>query len=314
MVLIIEVDAYLSLAEDVLRRVRRPLSAHEILRSAYENGMAPSHLRGRTQHKTLGARLSEDILHQREASRFYRTAPGRFLLRELADDESIPEELRRPIVARRRRRNLAQKRSLAFNRLELERARGTSYAIDASTVLNLIEHGNFHYATSAAERSLDEVVVWAFMLVIRAGCVLTYRQGHYREHRDTFMHRRTIGFYTPVIDNDLSLFEQTDHGIVSSGVRALAADLDLQEQELWPVLSERSRLASFLYPQSDPSSDLLAVVAFSCPDWLDPITKRLAINDLEWLDLRSPPNHCEDFDPWSQAILSEARHLALAIG
>lgn len=307
-------DAYLTLAEDVLRRVRRPLSAHQILRSAYENDMAPPHLRGRTQHKTLGARLSEDILHHREASRFYRTAPGRFLLRELADDDSIPEELRRPIVARRRRRNLAQKRSLAFHRSELENARRGSYAIDTSAVLNLIEHGSFHYATSAPQRGPDEVVVWAFMLVIRAGCVLTYRQGHYREHRDTFMHRRTIGFYAPVSDDDLSLFEQSDHGIVSSGIKALATDLDLQERELWPVLNERSKLETFLYPQSHPSSDLLAVVAFSCPDWLDPTSKRLAINDLEWLDLRSPPNHCEDFDPWSQAILSEACYLALASG
>lgn len=307
-------DAYLSLAEEVLRRVRRPLSAHQILRAAYENGMAPPHLRGRTQHKTLGARLSEDILHQRDASRFYRTAPGRFLLRELADDDSIPEELRRPIVTRRRRRNLAQKRSLAFHRSELEPARLGSYAIDTSAVLNLIEHGSFHYATSAPQRGLDEVVVWAFMLVIRSGYVLTYRQGHYREHRDTFMHRRTIGFYTPVADDDLSLFERTDHGIVSSGVKALAADLDLHEKELWPVLNERSKLETFLYPQAHPSSDLLAVVAFSCPDWLDPTSKRLAINDLEWLDLRSPPNHCEDFDPWSQVILSEARHLALTSG
>jgi hypothetical protein len=304
-------DAYLTLAENVLRYVRRPLSAHQILRSAYEFGLAPPHLRGRTQHKTLGARLSEDILHHREASRFYRTAPGRFLLRELADDISIPEELRRPIVARRRRRNLAQKRSLAFRRSELDHVRRGPSAVDTSAVFELIEHGSFHYATSAPQRSLDEVVVWAFMLVIRSGCVLTYRQGHYREHRDTFMHRRTIGFYTPVSDSDLNLFDRADHGIVSSGLKALATDLDLSEKELWPVLSERSKLEAFLYPQAFNSSDLLAIVAFSCPDWLEPTTKRLAINDLEWLDLRSPPNYCEDFDPWSQALLSKARQLAL---
>ena len=274
--------------------------------------MAPPHLRGRTQHKTLGARLSEDILRLREASRFYRTAPGRFLLRELADDESIPEDLRQPIVARRRRRDLVQKRSLAFDRGALEHARRSTGVVDSSVVLELIEHGRFHYATSAPQQRAEEVVVWAFIMVIRSGHVLTYRQGHYREHRDTFMHRRTIGFYTPVIDDDMSLFEQTDHGIVSSGVKALVTDLDLQEKELWPMLSQCSELRTFVYPDDQPARDLLAVVAFSCPDWLDPTSKRLAINDLEWLDLRSPPNHREDFDPWSQAVLSEARHLAIA--
>jgi hypothetical protein len=306
------VDSYLEIAEDVLRRVRRPLSALQILRAAYENGTAPPHLRGRTQHKTLGARLSEDILQLREGSRFYRTAPGRFLLRDLADDPSIPEEMRRPIIARRRRRELAQKRSLAFDRASLNRAVSeTSEVVDSGAVLELISRGCFHYASSARHRRSDDVVVWAFMLVIRAGCVLTYRQGHYREDRDTFMHRRSIGFYTPVIDEDLSLFDRIDHGIVSSGLKALAADLDLQDRQLWPVLAQCSQLRTFVYPDAHASRDLLAVVSLACPDWLDPTSKRLAINDLQWLDLRSLPNDREDFDPWSQAILYEARDLAV---
>lgn len=304
-------DSYLEIAEDVLRLVRRPLSAHQILRAAYENGIAPPHLRGRTQHKTLGARLSEDILRLREGSRFYRTAPGRFLLRELEDDPAIPEDLRRPIVARRRRRELPQKQSLAFDRASLESALTGAGVIDSTAVLSLINRGRYHYASSARHRDADEVVVWAFMLVIRAGHVLSYRQGHYREDRDTFMHRRTIGFYTPVIDEDMSLFDQIDHGIVSSGLKALATDLDLQDHQLWPVLSEASKLRTFIYPHAQAKRDLLAVVSFACPDWLDPTSKRLAINDLEWLDLRSPPNHRDDFDPWSQSILYEAQHLAL---
>lgn len=304
-------DSYLDIAEEVLRTVRRPLSALQILRTAYKRGIAPPHLRGRTQHKTLGARLSEDILRLRDDSRFYRTAPGRFLLRELADDPGIPEELRRPIVARRRRRELPQSRSLAFDRRSLELAARDNGRVDSDAVLNLINHGCYHYASSARHRALNEVVVWAFMLVMRDGCVLSYRQGHYREDRDTFMHRRTIGFYTPVIDEDLSLFEQKDHGIVSSGVKALATDLDLREHQLWSMLNEYSSLRSFVYHQVDTASDLLALVSFSCPDWLDPTSKRLAINDLEWLDLTTPLNHYDDFDPWSQAVLSEVRQLAV---
>lgn len=303
-------DSYLELAEDVLKRVRRPLSALQILRTAYETGLAPAHLRGRTQQKTLGARLSEDILRLREDSRFYRTAPGRFLLRELAEDTSIPEELRRPIIARRRRRELPQSRSLAFQSRLLDGLSQSTRIVGNSGVLELIRRGSFHYAPSVRHR-IDEAVVWAFMLVVRSGFVLSYRQGHYREHRDTFMHRRTIGFYAPVVDDDMNLFDQIDHGIVSSGVKALAIDLDLQDQKLWPILRSRSKLCTFVYPDAEASKDLLAVVAFSCPDWLDPTSKRLAINDLEWLDMRSPPNHIEDFDPWSQAVLSQARHLSI---
>lgn len=302
-------DSYLQIAENVLREVRRPLSALQILRAAYERGMAPSHLRGKTQQKTLGARLSEDILHLRDGSRFYRTAPGRFFLRELVDDSSIPQDLRQPIVARRRLRDLAQKRSLALSRSIFADSAQPGAIIDSSSVFDMLRQGQFHYATSARGRNSEDLVVWAFMLVIKKGAVLTYRQGHYRENRDTFMHKRTVGFYTPVIDQDLSLFDQKDHGIVSSGIRAIATDLDLHDAGLSSVLEEYSTLRAFVLPSVPTSHDLLAVVSFSCPDWLDPTTKRLAINDLEWLDLNRLPNHREDFDPWSQAILYDAQHL-----
>lgn len=308
-------SAYLVIAEEVLRRVRRPLTALQILRAAYEAGIAPPHLRGRTQGKTMGARLSEDILRCREESRFYRTAPGRFLLRELMDDPGIPEDLRRPLVARRRRRALVRDRALALRR---EMISGHSTALEmpvisSASVLHMLQRGDFHYTIGPKHRSEGDVLVWSFVLVVRSGYVLSYRQGSYREDRDTFMHRRTIGFYTPVVASDMSLFDQADHGIVSSGVRALAMDLDLLDRQLWTALTDGAELRSFVFTDSDNkvSGDLLAVVVFSCPEWLDPTTKRLAINDLEWLDLRLPHNHDDDFDPWSQAVLAASRDLAL---
>jgi hypothetical protein len=306
------VDTYLEIAQAVLRAVRRPLSALQILRSAYALGVAPPHISGRTQHKTLGARLSEDILQRRDGSRFYRTAPGRFLLRELADDPGIPERLRRPIVARRRKRDLPQRQSLAFDASALAGAGNKEGVVDTPAVLKLIRNGCYHYASNARAARGSDVIVWAFMLVVRGGRVLSYRQGHYREDRDTFMHKRTIGFYTPVIDADLTLFEQKDHGIVLSGLKALAADLDLEDRDLWTTLVECSTLCSFVRPETDAANDLLAVVSFKCPDWLEPTTTRLALNDLEWLDLRLPLNHDDDFDPWSKAVLSKARQLSLS--
>ena len=51
-------------------RKRAGRSAHEDIRQAYNNRLVPSHLFGQTQHKTLGARLSEDILLRRERSAF----------------------------------------------------------------------------------------------------------------------------------------------------------------------------------------------------------------------------------------------------
>lgn len=302
-------DTYLEIAEEILRVVKRPLSALQMLREAYERGIAPPHLRGRTQHKTLGARLSEDILRNRDRSRFYRTAPGRFLLKELSEDPSIPEGLRRPIVARRRRRQLAQKRALAFDRSLIEGSAISSPNVDMKLIFDLICKGEYHYTTSGQERTKDDVVVWSFTIIIKNGQVLSYRQGHYREDRDTFMRQRTIGFYSPVAEYDMTFFNQGDHGIVTSGIRALANDLDLNDHQIWSTLENFSELKSFVYPKVGNSHDLLGLVCFSCPDWLDPTSKRLAINDLEWLDLRRPLNNHDDFDPWSKAVILDAIQL-----
>lgn len=321
-------SVYLVIAEEVLRRVRRPLTALEILRAAYGIGLAPPHLRGRTQGKTMGARLSEDILRLRDESRFYRTLPGRFFLRDLMNDSCIPEELRRPIVARRRRRALARDQALALRREAILRIAASPLTttpdrvLSRGAVLRMIERGEFHYTLAPRRRGESDVLVWSFVLVVRAGAVLTYRQGPYREDRDTFMHRRTIGFYTPVLAGDLGLFDQADHGIVSSGVRALAMDLDLLDGRLWDTLASGAELRSFVFADVRARGgdsnlvvgpDLLAVVVFTCPEWLDPTTKRLAINDLEWLDLSVPRNHGEDFDPWSWAVLSAPRDLVLPV-
>lgn len=305
-------NSYLEVAELVLRRVRRPLTSIEILRAAYELGIAPAHLRGRTQHKTMGARLSEDILQLRDESRFYRTAPGRFMLKELQQDGSIPAEFRRPIVARRRRRALPAERSLAFSSTSLASHITSEGTVSCDAVLNLIDQSLYYYSSNSRNRITSDFIAWSFALVIRSGHILTYRQGSFREDRDTFVRRRTIGFYAPVIDDDLTLFDRTDHGIVSSSVRALATDLDLHGHFMWDIVAKSSRLVAFVVPSSQAINDLLAVVAFSCPEWLEPTSKRLAINDLEWLDLRVPLNHLEDFDPWSQAVIAKVYEIGLA--
>lgn len=305
-------DTYLSLAEKVLRDQRRALSASQILRLAYALGIAPAHLRGRTQHKTLQARLSEDILHQREGSRFYRTAPGRFFLREFLDDAAIPEAERTPIIARRRKRDLPRPRALALNQATVDWLVGTNGASTADKLSSALEDGRYHYIRSSRHRTIDDVLVWSYVVVIKDGHVLSYRSGSYREDRDCFHNKRMLGFYSPIAESDLDLFDQADHGIVTCGLKTVATDLNLDTDHLWSVLAENSQLQAFIYSRlfDAAANDLLAVVSFACPSWLEPTSSRLAINDLRWLDLSTPPNHLEDFDPWSRAVLDDISRLA----
>lgn len=74
-------NSYLQMSYTVLGKSRVAMSAREILDAAYRLQLVPGHLFGKTQYKTLHARLSEDILRNRDGSVFTRTAPGRFALR-----------------------------------------------------------------------------------------------------------------------------------------------------------------------------------------------------------------------------------------
>lgn len=295
-------DSYLSIAENVLRAARRPLGAREILETAYALGIVPSQLFGKTQQKTLGARLSEDILLRRDRSAFFRTEPGKFFLTEFLKDPSLPEKHRTPIVARRRERELQRGRFLAVRKGSLQ---AEDNGAEEGAVLAALGSQEFRYLDSINERGPDDLVVWSFVMVMRDDNVLTYRHGRYREGRDAFLQRRSIGFFTPVVDIDRDLFDRGDHGIVSSGVRAVVLDLDMPRTVSHDVeYQELAHLRSFfIHQESSAHSDLLAVVNFECPSWFEPLTRRLAINDMAWMSLSTPVNHLEDFDPWSQQVL-----------
>lgn len=300
-------ESYLTIAERILKGARRPLGAREILDRAYLEGIVPQHLYGRTQHKTLQARLSEDILLRRERSLFFRTEPGRFFLREFLTDTSLPEGHRTPIVARRRERDLQRGRTLSVSLEDLSSSDALFPVLPACSVLTLLRSNRFHYHPSEAERTKTDMLVWSFVVVSRGNKVLSYRIGRYRDGRDTFLQRRSIGFFTAVSDEDCTLFDQRDFGIMSSGVHAAAIDLDIPEG----VMDEeeyrnRSHLhCFFIHGEASTGLELIALVSFDCPEWFEPTKRRLAINDLQWLDIQAPRNHVEDFDPWSQIALAQ---------
>lgn len=298
-------DAYLDIATRVLREARRPLPPREILRRGLTFGIVPSSLYGKTQHKTLQARLSEDILSRRERSAFFRTKPGYFFLREFLTDPAIPAEYRVPIVARRRRRELAYHQALAFDHDSANELCRRSI-VPSNDVLKLLGARLYHYASNSRRRNPDDVLVWSFVLVLRSNHVLTYRHGRYREDRDSFLQKRSIGFFCPVVHDDLTLFDQADHGIVASGLRAVSVDLNLTPDL---QLSRGAELKGFVCAHDDGRPNLLGIITFQAPEWLEPITRRLAINDLAWHDLQFQINHYEDFDPWSRLVLENLTEL-----
>src|SRR6266478_2341983 len=92
-------SSYLVIASKVLSEARQPLSATQILRAAYDLQIVPRDLYGKTQHKTLQARIAEDILHNRGQSEFVRTERGRFFLRSLLAEPSVSRRFKGEYLA-----------------------------------------------------------------------------------------------------------------------------------------------------------------------------------------------------------------------
>jgi HB1, ASXL, restriction endonuclease HTH domain len=293
-------DAYLEIAAKILRVERRPMSPQAILAAAYRKALVPPRLHGRTQHKTLQARISEDIIERREHSAFFRTSPGRFFLREFLTDDRIPEEFRRPFPARRRFRELMNGPALAISRAVLRSVGDENTPIEPQKIYDLLHAGLFSY-DNPKHKSGDVAFFRSFVCVHRDHDVLSYRIGRYRDDRDNFMSRRSIGFSAFVHADEHTLFNVGDLGIVDSGVRATKIDLDIPQ-----VVNEQfeASLRYFLWRISEEgATELLAIIKFECPKWFEPLKRRLALNDLAWLDISKPVNDIDDFDPWSKLVL-----------
>lgn len=280
------------------------MTASAILQEAYLAKIVPPHLYGETQEKTLQARLAEDILHNRNSSQFFRTAPGEFFLTKFLSDESIPEKHRTPVVARRRARELHGDLELgmpleAFEKLELENPLIEPRNI--ITKLNSLEKVYFN----PRKENENVVFIWSFAVVKKSNFVLSYRVGRYRENRDTFLLKRSVGFTTPISHDDGDMFSTTKYGITESGVKAAKIDLDIADNPS-EMTAEKSRgeLEYFFSDMTDSQRPkIVAVVTYNCPEWFEPTRKRLAMHDVEWLDLSKPLNNLSEFDPWSQLVL-----------
>jgi hypothetical protein len=303
-----EGDSYLEIAEAVLKRLRVPSSTQQIMAVAYLHDLVPQHLHGKTQHKTLGARLSEDILRLRQRSRFFRTRPGRFFLRSLIKDRSLPLEYRTPIVARRRRREL-KKHELAYLRsvpAEPPSLFATYPILSANEFENVIRLGGVGY-TDAEYVGKDRLcAIYSFVVVTRGRELLVHRRGNYVEGRRSFTHKKTIGFSTPVVHDDMTLFDYEDHGLVSAGLTALAIDLDIEFSGYLPKIEDAARLqACPIVPGAPGGLNMLGLVRVEVPAHFEPGGRRLAIRDLEWLPADMRRQRLNEFDPWSRYVLKE---------
>ncbi|SMC47541.1 HTH domain-containing protein [Primorskyibacter flagellatus] len=297
-------DSYLQIAQTGLRSARRPMGAKAILDVAYKAGVVPNHLYGKTQQKTLQARLSEEILHHRETSPFYRTEPGQFFLTEFLDADDIPEEWKKPFPARRRTRDLTRDNTLAVKEAFLARWRRSRG--DANAFFQAAEAEDaIAYMHPKDLKGRGYCSTWTFAMVVKDDMTLAYRVGRYRDDRDHFAKRRSIGFPGPLTVEDVTLFSRDHLGAEDSAAEVLMQDLDLSYTSFHGPGKRRPEIERVMVVEADKALDVVIVLKWNCPKWFEPTTRRMSLNEPHWLSTSIPHNDLDDFEPWSSMILAE---------
>ena len=282
------------------------MGAKAILDVAYQAGVVPKHLYGKTQQKTLQARLSEEILHHRGTSPFFRTEPGQFFLTEFLEADDIPDEWKNPFPARRRTRDLTRNNTLAVKRSFL--SRWDHSCTDAGTFFRAAEAEDaIAYMHPKEMKGRGYCSTWTFAMVLKNDHALAYRVGRYRDDRDNYAKRRSIGFPGTLTIEDATLFSHDSFGAENSAVDVLMQDLDLSYESFQDASTSAGKpeIDHVMVLEEDHALDVIIVLTWQCPEWFEPTTRRMSLNEPHWLCTSTRHNDLDDFEPWSSMILAE---------
>lgn len=308
-------DAYLNVAERVLLTSRRPLRPREIIAHAYAGGLLPWHLYGPRQDKTLHARISEDVARNPDGSRFFRTGPGIFFLREMIDDDAIPGEYKQVYYAPPRRKELRRDSMLAFMRLSVLSNAADDQILPVALLQQELDEGRYAYLSF--EEALEDqgaAVAYSFAVVVNENQVLSYRCGKFRPSTDPLYGLRSIGLGGAVYAENRDFLFRSMHGVIGSGINELGYGIGLPRR-----LAERARYENKLKPHvgvvlgrtRDRPAILQVVMGYRCPAEFLPSKAALSVNDLRWVDAGSPGNSLDDYDETSRLLFERQEVLKL---
>lgn len=299
-------DRYLQIAREVLRSSRQPLSAREILRIAHQLQLVPRELYGRTQQKTMQARLASEILRNRSKSEFYRTGPGRFFLRALQSDRATPLRYRREYQAPLRAAQLGRFEVVAFPRAAIAEL---SSRIESPFPVALLAALPLPFMPLWILRRHPDYVPFRFhVLLFSEGGVFVDDHGS----ADNEMSRCTvIGLPGIVKRNDRSLFSSDDFGLVEAASRTLLERFDLPGHVL-PELDDPTRWseAKALVNGAAVGTgevEMMVFIGFQCAGLTEIADAIRASSTSYWLPLDARPNDLDRFDRWSSRLLDDPR-------
>jgi len=298
-------DSYLEIARAVLKSSRQPMSARQILRTAHQLQLVPRDLFGRTQHKTMQARLASDILRHRSRSEFYRTGPGRFFLRMFQNDRNIPDRHRREYLAPLRAAQLGRFDAIAFSRAELAEL---GSKLDARFSVTELLPLSWSLMRLFGLRKSRTHVPFRFLLILFADGKIFLQHRKPASDAD-ISHQSAIGIEGVVRRDDQSLFSAGDLGLTDAATRTLLEHFELPHHVRALVREEQrwSKPLAVIDRAGDAlETDLLTYIGFQCGGISEIVNAVESWTACEWIGFPAKFNDLSRFDKLSTRVISDS--------
>ncbi len=295
-------DNYLEIARTVLRSSRQPLSARQILKIAHQLQLVPRDLYGRTQQKTLHARLASNILSFRSKSEFYRTEPGRFFLRSFLSDNRIPSKYRREYQASPRAAQLGRFDVIAFPRTALAQL---AFRVTSPFPATLLTDLPWRFMRLFGLQGAVDHVPFRFRLLLLSEAGYFVDDQKPTESRD-LARRLVVGIPGIVKKSDRSLFSVDGFGLVEAATRTLLEQFESSSAVINALedVSRWSEVTALVDDGDSTVADLIVFIGFDCSD-LTEITEAVDASATRgWLAFNSRPNDLSRFDKWSARLIA----------
>lgn len=296
---------FLTVAATVLRTTRVPMTAKQIVDYAMDHALFTERISGKTPHQTMKSKLSVDVRRHGDRSRFVRTRPGAFFIREAVPAEDIYEAKpysRSPDQSDVR--VVLPSKLDALGRFQGIRRNWMRYA-------KLLERpADVQYQPRVeAEKTEQWKQVLTYILVTRGDKVLCFRRGNFSRVEDYLRGSLCIGFGGHVIREDFDLLAYGAQGLLRSAARELSEELRLPAEDVQRLVAgEGLEIIGVLNDDSSVVGRkhiafLLRYEVSSSNDWLQPVRGEKSIAQLQWIEPKPFPYPIWRFEYWSQLCL-----------
>lgn len=282
------------------------MSAREIYRHAKAHSFLPHHLHGKTPHKTLHARLAEEILHNADRSPFYRTAPGYFFLRKFLHDPKTPDQHKTVYRAPRRQKYLKNENVLVVPRLLIDDLDISGFSFEYKKVIDAFKSRYSEYVTREyAENNLHLKQLVSYVIVEKDDKHLTYIRGGFSNANQDLKGKRSLGFGGHVTDDDFDLISSDPVGAITSACREISEELGLSQLRYDASMLDRFKIVGAVNNDSieEGQKHIALVIRFTLTEYETWKKGELSINTPTFLTIEEAKRQRDHFELWSQDIL-----------